>query len=747
MARGAMAELERSASEHVMRVSPEEHAASLPLWQRERAQRAFVQLEPIFYVLFAGACTLFVACRFYAALKLQTLYAYAWARPDLYQFFARERVLGTWSAPLDDVFIHFDFARETARGHPFQWSEGAGYSSGGTSLLYPFVLAAGYALGFQKLELMTWAAIIACVSVFAMLLAARRLCASLPRAVSYLFPPGVLCVGALDWSLFSGMEVALFLALWGGALVAWDDLSVAASVPERALTKPAAILGAWGAGIVATRPEGAAALIVLAVSAIWLARGRGLREVSKLLVLAGAPALLVLVAHGLANRALTGESTAAGALVKLEMNHPFLTPKDVWEAWIFHFKYQVLRVTQYHFGDRAAYGWIAWALAAAPLFFKATRRAAIVLWASLVTWMMIVALNGQVRWQNERYTMPAVAWLLMASSLGLGALLAHTARTRVRWSALVSGLAVIGAATFVVHEIPRFREQLWFFGRASRNILDQHLTAGALIRQDPALSSKRVLVGDAGAIPYASDVPALDVIGLGGFRGLPFARATRTSIAAAIELIERIPAADRPDLLAIYPSWWGDFPLWFGTRVGEVPVRGNVICGGVSKVLYRPRWEPLDHSGVPFSLAPGERILDSVDQADLVSEHEHGYKLSEKNIGYVFMKLLENPSRPREDLWDAARLVPPGVTESFHLSHLEPEKPLSLLIRSAPTASTEFDVLVAGKAAGHVKLNPRDGWVETRVTLPAPHADTADIVFGAGSSERALFQVWAVATP
>ncbi len=724
-----------------------EKPASAPVSDRVAVKRAFTRFEPILYLVFAGVCTLLVACRFYASLKLQTLYAYAWARPDLYQFFARERVLGTWSAPLDDVFIHFDFARETARGHPFQWSEGAGYSSGGTSLLYPFVLAAGYALGFRKLELMAWAAIVACVSVFALLVAARRLCVGLPRAVSYLLPPGVLCVGALDWSLFSGMEVALFLALWGGALIAWDDLSAAARVPERALAKPAALLGLWGAAVVATRPEGAAALIVLAGSAIWLARARGAREVLKLLLLSGTPALLVLVAHGIANRALTGESTAAGALVKLEMNHPFMTPQAVWDAWVFHFKYQVLRVTQYHFADLPAFGWIAWALAAAPLFFRHTRRTALVLWASVLSWMMIVALNGQVRWQNERYTMPAVAWLLMASCLGLGTLLSHTVRTRVRWSLALSSLALVATGFFIAHQLPRFREQVWFFGRASRNILDQHLTAGALIRQDPALQSKRVLVGDAGAIPYASDVPALDVIGLGGYRGLPFARATRTNIAAAIELIERIPAAERPDLLAIYPGWWSDFPLWFGTRVAEVPVRGNVICGGASKVLYRPRWEPLDRSGVPFSLQPGERVLDAMDQADLVSEKEHAYKLSEKNIGFVFMKLLENPSRPREDLWDAARLVPPGVTETFHLSHLEPEKPLTLIMRSAPTAVTEFDVSVAGKVAGHVRLSPHDGWVETRVTLPAPHAGTVSLGFGPGASERALFQVWAVAAP
>ncbi len=711
------------------------------------AKPNLARLEPVLYLLFAGACTLYVACRFYASLKLQTLHAYAWARPDLYPLFAKERVLGTWSAPLDDVFIHFDFARETARGRPFQWSEGAGYSSGGTSLLYPFVLAAGYLLGFRKLELMAWAAVVACVGVFALLVAARRLCSGLPRLVTYLIPPGVLCVGALDWSLFSGMEVALFLALWGGALIAWDDLSRAARTSTTPLFKPAALLGLWGSSVVATRPEGAAALLVLAASAIWLARGRGLKEVAKLLALTGAPALTVLMAHGIANRILTGESTAAGALVKLEMNHPFMTPVDVWNAWLFHFKYQVLRVTQYHFGDQAAWGWIAWALAVAPLCFARTRRAGLVLWASILSWMMIVALNGQVRWQNERYTMPAVAWLLLCSTLGLATLLSHAARSRKHWSAALAGAALVVTTFFVIHQAPRFREQLWFFGRASRNILDQHLTAGALIRQDPSLQAKRVLVGDAGAIPYASDVPALDVIGLGGFHGLPFARATRLNIAAGIELIERIPAAERPDLLAIYPGWWSDFPLWFGTRVGEVPVRGNVICGGASKVLYRPRWEPLEHSGTPFSLGKAERVLDSVDPADLVSEKEHAYTLSQKHIGFVFMKLLPNPARPGEDLWDAARIVPPGVSETFQLRHLEPQKPLSLVLRNVPTAVSEFDVLMDGKRVAHVKLSPSDRWVETRVVLPPPGASEVSVEFAAGTGERAQFQIWAVAAP
>jgi hypothetical protein len=60
--------------------------------------------------------------------------------------------------------------------------------------------------------------------VFALLLALRRAFASLPRATSYLAPVALLGVGVLSWSLFSGIEIAFFMALWAGAFVMWDEL-------------------------------------------------------------------------------------------------------------------------------------------------------------------------------------------------------------------------------------------------------------------------------------------------------------------------------------------------------------------------------------------------------------------------------------------------------------------------------------------------------------------------------------------
>jgi hypothetical protein len=708
----------------------------------QRGLRALAPFEPALYVTWAAALTLLCASYFYSSMRLQTAYADLFRDPTRAFKAATSGALGPWSAPLDDVFIHFDFARQVARGHPFEWSPGAGYSSGGTSLLYPFVLVPGFWLGLRGLNLMLWAAVVACVSVFGTLLGLRRLFTPLPRAASYLLPPVLLSVGALDWSLWSGMEVALFVGLWALAIVAWDDLRRAGQAGERPFGA-AALLGVAGFLMCATRPEGIGALFVLSATALWDHRQQRPLRLLGLGLLTFAPACALLIAHGVANRLLTGDSTAAGALVKLEMHHPYLSRQQVLDAWWFHFKYQVLRVTQYHFADISWLGWSAWPLAAYPLFVDKTRRAALVLWLSILTWIGIVALNGQVRWQNERYTMPAVAWLLTSAALGLGAAFSRV-RRRETWGLAPAAVGLLLASVFAWRQAPRFREQLWFFGRASRNIYDQHVMAGRKLRDQFRPQPSRVLVGDAGAIPYASDLPALDIIGLGGFHGLPFARATRQNVAAGIELIERLKPADRPDILAIYPSWWGDFPLWFGKRLDEVPVRGNVICGGASKVLYQPRWESLDRSEQPFSLTQNERRVDGVDLADLVSERQHGYALSDGSVGHVMMKLLANPALPREDLWDAGRIVPPGVRQSFTLSGLDPLRPVSLIVRAAPTEVIELSVEADPNVAVEAQLAKKDGWLEQRIELGTPGVSLLSVRLEARHTELVLFHVWAV---
>jgi len=299
-------------------------------------------------------------------------------------------------------------------------------------------------------------------------------------------------------------------------------------------------------------------------------------------------------------------------------------------------------------------------------------------------------------------------------------------------------------AGLAVAQVPRMRDQIWFFGRASRNILDQHVKVGR--RLATALPPvHRVLVGDAGAIPFASDLPALDLVGLGGYRGLSFARASRWGVGAAVELIERIPPDERPDVFAIYPSWWGDFPLWFGHPEGGVSVRGNVICGGLTKMIYAADFHALDFAQRPSArLAAGEERKDELDFADIVSEAEHRYRI-DGAPGFVAMKLLESPGRPGNELWDAGRVVPPGVSLEGTLTGFSPGRPARLLVRTAPTRPASLRVVANGRELAEVSLVPDNHFTETFIDVPADVVQkTLALRITAARDELVLYHLWGV---
>jgi hypothetical protein len=753
------------------------------------------------FVLWAGACTIVSARSFYGYMLKQTG--------------------GEWSAPLDDVFIHFDYARATALGHPFEWTIGNGYSSGNTSLTYPFVLALGWLVGFTGRDLVRWAAIVAMVSVFGTILAARRLFVEGPRddwgrISSYLLPPTFLGVGALVWSLWSGMEVAFFLATWAIALVAWWRLERDARTDSAARApRHASLLGLAGALLVATRPEAAVTIAVFGLAGAHAHRRRGRAWTFGVLLRAGLPAVIVLVVQATANRLLTGELAANGAIVKLALNNPYMTAEEKLADWIGNVKYAALRNLDYHFahieGDRMSdlverwpgapapivylartvpwAGVIPLALALLPLCFERTRRVAFVVWAQIVGWVLLVALNGQVRWQNERYVMPAVAWMLVMTALGVSVAFRRRASPRARVGSSIAGvlrasrsaflrsgapsfLATTILGAFVVqtigvltrpvgmptvfrlswllalgcgaaaaialrwrparmavvvacvlfaydHQTPKMRDQKWFFGRAARNIRDQHLTLGKFLAET---KPKRVLVGDAGAIIYESDRPGLDIIGLGGYHRLPFARASVHGLPATLELIERIPREDRPDVLAIFPTWWGILPVWFADEViRRFPVEGNVICGGYEHVVYKANWQLLN-TGEQMRWRPpdgwsDERVRVTVDVGDLVSETQSGYRFDRPSNGWTDMRVLPDPADPRRDMFDAGRRIGAGKRESFEARGLVPGKRIHLVVRTAQEGATKVRVRVDGRDAGMFELERTDGWEESAIAI------------------------------
>jgi hypothetical protein len=722
---------------------PSPHPAGFPA----RVARCWPRLDEALYPAFAGASVLYAALTFYGALHRQTH--------------------GVWSAPLDDVFIHFDYARATARGYPFQWSEGNGFSSGNTSLAYPFVLALGYWVGFRGPSLMLWAAIVACVSTLGFLTAAGRLADPLGRWAKYLVPPAVLSLGALDWSLWSGMENAFHLGVWGLALEA--TLAVARAARPMAgvpfARAPSLAWRAWLAGLAGallflTRPESVVCVVALAIYAAVPARTyRGIRTSLATVLRMGAPGAAAAAAQTIANRVLTGEWAANGAISKLALNNPYMTSQEKWDQYRFLLDYVVVRNTEHHFAEarpgETGWGWIVPIVGLVPLLSRRTRGAALLLWASVLGWLALVALNGQVRWQNERYTMAAVAWVLVLFAMGIGVILSRVypwsgrdpgalpgraallARAEPLVALLRCALAAWIAAVYWEHQLPQMRDQIWFFGRASRNIHDQQLTAGRRLAE---IGARRVLVGDAGALMYASDRPGLDLIGLGGYHDLPFARAAVHGLGASLELVERMPPAERPDFMAIYPSWWGDLPTLFGKRIEGVTVYGNVICGDAEKVIYRADWSALDRSGKPRVLRPGERIVDELDVADLVSEKEHRYAFPHPAMGFVDFRVLGDLLDPQRDLFDAGRTIPDGERETARLH--TPREGGRLVVRTVVAHPVEVEVRVDGRPVGRIPLRPSKHWIEPSIDLPAGLPAEVEITLVPVGNEWLDCHVW-----
>jgi hypothetical protein len=200
---------------------------------------------------------------------------------------------------------------------------------------------------------------------------------------------------------------------------------------------------------------------------------------------------------------------------------------------------------------------------------------------------------------------------------------------------------------------------------------------------------------------------------------------------ATIELMERVPPSERPELLAIFPTWWGSFPTWFGPEVvRRFPVEGNVICGGYEHVVYRADWHVLGTGAMPRSFPKGVELRDECDVGDLVSEKRHDYAFSRPQNGWTDMKILADPWDERRDMFDGGRRIGGGKSERFTLKNAILGREGKLLLRTAPDGKSRIVVRVNGVQIADETFHPVNAWVERVIDVPkeAVTRDKLDVV-------------------
>ncbi len=212
---------------------------------------------------------------------------------------------GAFTMPLDDVYIHFQYARQIAVGQPYVYNPGLPPSSGATSLLYPWLLALLHVAGFQGLNLGLGALLLgmAAFATSIWVVYALGYALSQSRAAAGLTAVLFALNGPLAWHYMSGMETGLVVLFTLATLYF-------------AVLRRARVFIICGVMLTLLRPEGFLLPGALAVAMFW--QGWRMRP-SRLSVARTLPLfipVLALLVQPLLNLALTGSTVASGNAAK-----------------------------------------------------------------------------------------------------------------------------------------------------------------------------------------------------------------------------------------------------------------------------------------------------------------------------------------------------------------------------------------------------------------------------------------------
>ena len=610
--------------------------------------------------------------------------------------------LGHPGAALDDAYIHFQYARAFAEGHPLRFQAGEPISTGATSFVWPAILALPYALGVRGESILwvTWA--LSFVALGALAYETSAITRPLAgRAAGFGAGAMTLLFGGFAWSAASGMEVVPFAWV---LLHSMRRASEWTEEPSRRTPRELRIL--FGLALLApmVRPEGAIASVVLAIAVAATPRAAGLRgraEALPLLIATAAPNLLLL--------ALTGHATSSTAQVKLLVGNPYFEMPDAAIANARILVAQILdgQVWSAEFLPKggaplACAGLVAlvWRghVAARPF------RAAVVLVLALA--MFVPCLYVTFLWNRLRYLWPfAPGWFVGLACLAR-AISAIVARIDARAAAAATTLISGGfAGTLAV--------------RLEWVIEDAAQSASGIDRQQVALGrwadgalprDARIGVNDTGAIAYFGNRKTFDVVGLTTPSEGRYWVAGAGSRLEHYERLRMSSPASLPTHFIVYPEWMACDAV-LGKPLHEAVVTDSTILGGQIMRAYEARYEHLGSGERPWSEHQG--ITDTLDVADLESEAEHRYELLGARDGEQIAAQGNAP--------DGHVVVDGGRTqrtrERFVAKLSRGVKTVALGRVQASGEVSDLEVRVDGRVVGTAKLLGAP-WTEIAVVIP-----------------------------
>lgn len=590
--------------------------------------------------------------------------------------------LGHPGAALDDAYIHFQYARAIAEGHPFRYQGGEPVSTGATSFLWPVALSIPYLVGLRG-EAILWAAwVLSFAALGALAWEAYGLARPLAgRAAAA--GAGAMCLffGGLVWCAASGMEVVPFAWVIAHATrraAAWTE------APARRTRRELVTLLVVAAIAPLLRPEGAITALVVGAAVAMHPREVGLRarllEPAAFVVAALLPNVILLF--------LTGRFTSSTAQVKLLFGNPYhpvvatalanartlagtLLDGEIWSAEFLP-----------KGGASLAFAGLGALLICGHLSRRTFRAIAVLV---LALTMFVPCLYVTFLWNRLRYLWPfAPGWFVGLACLARAAGIL-VAKIHPRSGVIAPALVAGGFAGAIAMRLE------WV-------VEDVAQSASGIDRQQAALGrwadaslprDARVGVNDTGAIAYFGNRRTFDIVGL---TTPSEGRYWVAGAASRVEHYERLAAsspAALPTHFIVYPEWMGTDAL-YGPPLHDAVVTDSTILGGQVMRAYEARWDALGTGERPWTKTA--RVVDTIDVADLESEAAHAYELLGAREGEQTVErgnapdgaiVLDGGRTARTTDRFVARLAPGARTRG--IARVQADAPTTLVVRAAGT--------------------------------------------------------------
>lgn len=509
--------------------------------------------------------------------------------------------------PLDDTYIHFQYARQMASGELYVYNPGDKPTSGATSFLYSPLLALGYLLGFHSLQLGYWAVglgalfhLLSAGLIYRMVqgfhLANER---SATRSIAVMLAVAYLLAGPFVWAAFSGMETLLMTVCALASLEAYSRQQEGRSIALAFISALA-------------RPEGAVIAASLSV-ALFIKRRR-------LLGWNWLPIAAIGV-QPFVNFLVTGSASASGNQAKSYLYNStmpfedrvqalFETWAQIWAEWLL--------------GRNAVDG----VYLPTVLFAMAMVGGVFSLWQGwqkrsitpgmlALVWLVLmsagIASLETAFWHFKRYQLPLMA--LFFPLAGWALLRLHGRWGRVA-SVMIVGTILLGTLWTLPEYARRYADNI--------RVVHGQQVAMAYWVDANLPPDARIGVHDVGVMRYVGQRATYDLVGL---TTEDVAMAWRQGSGTIYDTMQNHPY--RPDYFAIYHDIQS-LPLLeqagvFGEELARfsIPLPENTVASATStQIVSRAQWpeEASPQANIMWLLPEGAQLLDTLDIANLEDE-------------------------------------------------------------------------------------------------------------------------------